>query len=267
MKVLFLITFLIIFQNSFAQGPENTKDSFSIDAVLTGFSKAIEGYDVRGSFKVNDLDKVNSNFTESYLDLIIKLKSSFSTDIVKFDNGALKPFNQQLFIGEKDLLKILNITIKAQIPYENSKKFILDNSYISPRFFGFYNENLFNPDYLAKRDQLDPDEKPMTPQFITANLRFSKETEKGTYKDHHLKVIVKSPINVEEYQLTNCKMMGLLLPANMHLFYKLECDYKLTTGNYNGLIGNGIKEGATIKGFVDLNGELDPALYESNFSL
>ncbi|MCH2535106.1 MAG: hypothetical protein MK008_11740 [Bdellovibrionales bacterium] len=263
-KIIFSL--IILFSNTnFAQGPEPREEGFSIDALLTGFAESIEGYKIRTSIKISELDQINTNFSNSFLDLLIKTTKPTQTEIIKFEDQSLHRMNQSLELGESNLLYLLNLKILAQIPYLNAKDFILnsENSFISPRFFEFYPNSFFDENYLTKIEG----EKPLSPQYVSGSLRFLKEKNNGNFEDHHLKILLKSKINESLYELTNCSMTGLLLPVHMHLFYKLQCDYKLVTGKYESLMGNNIKEGAVLKGFVDLNGELDPALYESNINL
>lgn len=264
MKKIIFSLIILFSNNNFAQGPEPRKDGFTIDALLTGFANSIDSYKVRTSIKISELDQINTNFSGSYLDLVIKTNSSTVTDIVKFEDENLHRMNQSLEIGESNLLYILKLNILAQIPYQNSKQFILNetNNFISPRFFDFYPTHYLDETYLTNIEG----ENPLSPQYVSGSLRFVKEDEKD-FNDHHLKVLLKSKINESVYELSNCAMTGLLLPVNMHLFYKLKCDYKLITGKYEALLGPNLQEGAILKGFVDLNGELDPALYESNISL
>lgn len=265
MKTIALSLIILFAFPSFAQGPEPREDGFSIDALLTGFANSIDGYKVRTSIKISELDQINTNFSDSYLDLVIKTNSTTKTNIIKFEDESLHRMNQSLELGESNLLYVLNLQIKAQIPYLNAKDFILNqsNNFISPRFFDFYPERYLDEQYLEELEN----EKPMTPQYVAGNLRFVKESENGTLDDHHLKIIVASKVNENIYELSNCSMTGLLLPVHLHLFYKLKCDYKLVNGKYDSLMSNNVQEGAVLKGFVDLEGELDPALYDSNISL
>ena len=207
MKNIILSLILLLANSTYAQGPEAREEGFSIDALLTGFAESIEGYKVRTSIKISELDQINTNFSDSFLDLVIKTKSATETEIVKFEDQNLHRMNQSLELGESDLLYILKLQILAQIPYQNAKQFILnsENNYISKRFFDFYPNYFFDEEYLT---DLEGD-KPITPQYVSGSLRFVKEQDKN-FKDHHLKIVLKSKINESIYELTNCSMTGLL---------------------------------------------------------
>lgn len=269
MKKIIVIIFIFSTSLSFAQGPEQTESGFNISSLITGFTNAIASYKIRSSIKIKELDRTNIKLTDSYLDLIVEMNSAITTSIFKFEDTSLDKMSLSLEIAEPNLLTLLNLKIISQIPYENTKNFILNNNYISSQFFNFYPIDNFNPIKLKIREGLRKDESLMTPQYISGSLKFYKQTTDGQYSTHHLKILVKSKINEDVYELTNCSLTGLLMPLEMHLFYNLKCDYKLKTENkdYGKLLGNGIQEGANINGFIDLNGELDPALYDSSLSL
>ena len=67
MKNIILSLILLLANSTYAQGPEAREEGFSIDALLTGFAESIEGYKVRTSIKISELDQINTNFSDSFL--------------------------------------------------------------------------------------------------------------------------------------------------------------------------------------------------------